>query len=78
MSRYEIKFSKPKIQIDNETELQIWVDGKLIDVYSDDGEPEDNFFCRDWSWIKSELEKAYELGFEHGQQHEFENSSRGF
>jgi hypothetical protein len=30
--------------------------------YYDGGEPEDNSFGRDWSWIKGELERAYELG----------------
>lgn len=28
----------------------------------DGGEPEDNSFIRDWSWVKGELEKAYAQG----------------
>jgi hypothetical protein len=30
--------------------------------YWDRGEPEDNTFYRDWSWIQGELEKAYQQG----------------
>lgn len=30
--------------------------------YWDGGEPEDNSFGRDWSWIANELRSAYEQG----------------
>lgn len=30
--------------------------------YSDGGEPEDNTFGRDWSWVEMELERAYKAG----------------
>ena len=47
MARYEIRFSHDK---DYNTELQIWVDNKLVDSFWDGGEPEDNSFGRDWYW----------------------------
>lgn len=37
---------------------------RVVDV--DGGEPEDNFFARDWAWVPSELNRAYELGIERG------------
>jgi len=30
--------------------------------YLDHGEPEDNSFLRDWSWVATELKRAYEKG----------------
>lgn len=35
-------------------------------IYYDGGEPEDNSFYRDYSWIAPELELAYKLGFQDG------------
>lgn len=37
-------------------------DGVVLERYCDGGEPEDNSFGRDWSWVKKELVRAYELG----------------
>ena len=68
MKRYEIKFSKPDKNYSRE--LQIWLDGELLDSYWDRGEPEDNSFLRDYSWISKELEKAYNLGYEHALEAE--------
>ena len=48
------------------TKLQIEVDGKLKSSYWDDGEPEDSTFLRDWSWIREELEEAYQQGLKDG------------
>lgn len=41
--------------------------GNIIAEHSDNGEPEDNSFGRDWSWVPDMIEKAYELGFEDGK-----------
>ena len=40
------------VVVDNNGERDHW----------DGGEPEDNSFIRDWSWVKDELLKAYEQG----------------
>lgn len=34
------------------------------ETYYDGGEPEDNSFGRDWSWVPYELRRAYEKGLE--------------
>jgi hypothetical protein len=44
-----------------------WDDGS-IDEYPDGGAPEDRYFCRDWSWVETVIEKAYEQGVLHGLQ----------
>lgn len=36
--------------------------------YQDGGEPEDNYFFRDWSWVFDELDSAYQQGVKDGQQ----------
>lgn len=43
----------------------ILIDGKIDQWHFDMGEPEDNTFSRDWSWIQPALLKAYELGRSH-------------
>ena len=48
-------------------ELEIYHNGKLMASYSDGGEPEDQSFYRDWSWVTEELKRAYKLGFEDGE-----------
>lgn len=37
-------------------------DGEQKRYYSDSGEPEDNRFSRDYSWVSVELKRAYEAG----------------
>lgn len=53
--------------------LRISCDGKIIEEYNDGGEPEDNYFARDWNWVLSELQRAYKLGFEHGIESMMDN-----
>lgn len=48
--------------MEDRTTLFIIKDGKVSGSYYDRGEPEDNSFCRDWSWILNELKAAYEKG----------------
>ena len=43
-------------------------DDSGIRAYSDQCEPEDNSFRRDYSWIRVELERAYEQGLKDGKQ----------
>jgi hypothetical protein len=47
-------------------ELTIIHNNEVISTHSDSGEPEDNSFYRDYSWIKGMLERAYKFGFEDG------------
>jgi len=51
---------------DERTKLRITCDGNVVDHY-DGGEPEDNYFFRDWSWVPDELERAYKTGLRHGR-----------
>lgn len=41
--------------------------GHVIEVIAfDGGEPEDNSFTRDWSWVAGALKNAYDRGFNDG------------
>ena len=42
--------------------LRVWYNDECILEELDCGEPEDNSFGRDYSWIKPIIEKAYHLG----------------
>ena len=43
--------------------MKIFHNNKCIQTEYDGGEPEDNSFTRDWSWIQTALKTAYELGY---------------
>jgi hypothetical protein len=47
-------------------ELIVEHNGKVIEEHWDGGEPEDNTFSRDWSWVAGAIERAYKLGLEDG------------
>ena len=51
---------------DYRTELIVCYNGVEIAREIDRGEPEDNSFGRDWSWIKPLLIQVYELGVHEG------------
>jgi hypothetical protein len=54
---------------DDETEyIVIESEGGKTKVYHDDLEPEDCKFCRDLSWIETEINNAYRLGLKHGAE----------
>ena len=42
--------------------LLIKLNGKIIQSECDGGEPEDQSFLRDWSWVKIALLEAYKIG----------------
>jgi hypothetical protein len=42
-----------------------WPDGKQEEHY-DGGEPEDNSFGRDWHWVPSTIQEAFEAGVKVG------------
>lgn len=48
--------------------LVIKHEGKIIASQLDGGEPEDQLFCRDWSWVAPALLDAYKRGVEDGRQ----------
>lgn len=46
-----------------------YVDNKPVEVLAlDGGEPEDNSFVRDWSWVPTALERAFKQGYEYGYE----------
>lgn len=47
---------------DNAQYLRVEYKGETLEIQSDAMEPEDVRFSRDLNWIKTSLEKAYELG----------------
>jgi len=47
--------------IDDRSALHISHNGQKLEEYCDGGEPEDNTFTRDWSWVPKELRRAYAL-----------------
>lgn len=59
---YEAILEDVELRCDYYTKLVIRHNGKALEEYYDQGEPEDNNFYRDWSWVPKELERAYKLG----------------
>lgn len=49
------------------TELVVRHKGKVILRETDAGEPEDQTFGRNWSWVSTIIEKAYKLGLKDGK-----------
>lgn len=52
--------------------LRISHNGKILKEILDGGEPEDNYWFRDHYWVKEELERAYNLGYQDGNTSELE------
>lgn len=48
--------------------LHVVRDGKVIRSERDYGEPEDNSYYRDWSWVPEALGEAYRFGKEDGRE----------
>lgn len=49
------------------TALVMIIDGREVARRLDGGEPEDNSFGRDWSWVPDAIERAYAEGLKHGR-----------
>ena len=47
--------------------LRVEHDGTVLYERHDGGEPEDNSFRRDWSWVPEAISEAYSLGLADGQ-----------
>ena len=60
----------PDVPVDYYDEIYAlvkFVNGQPREVIAfDGGEPEDNSFIRDWAWVPTALEQAYNEGFERG------------
>lgn len=64
MTNEEINYIKDILDYGNFTSVMIIViDGKM-EIERDKGEPEDQIFSRDLSWIESAIRRAYEFGKE--------------
>lgn len=57
-----------KTQANYRTTLVIHGDSFLAVSYTDEMEPEDCVFTRDLSWVKNELERAYQQGLKDGKE----------
>lgn len=56
------KYYVTRTQADYNTTMIISGSNMLTSTYTDGGEPEDASFTRDWAWVGTELERAYEMG----------------
>lgn len=68
------------IEADDEYEDNFWLgtlvrceDDVSVEILGEDGgEPEDQIFRRDWSWVAPALQDAFELGQETGYERGYE------
>lgn len=63
----EVKVIEEENDYDIRSRLEVWHDGKIIAEHYDGGEPEDNYFMRDWNWVSFLIERVYELGLIDGK-----------
>jgi hypothetical protein len=63
---FEVTLTNESGAYDYRQVLRIVRNGEVILEESDGGEPEDQSFYRDWSWVPAAIEKAYALGLEDG------------
>ncbi len=66
----EIKVVDIETSYEYRQKLEVHRNGELVEEYSDGGEPEDNSFIRDWSWVPDMIEQAYKWGLEDGKKGE--------
>lgn len=65
---YEVSVRERDLDYEYCNVLNVTHDGNVIHEHYDHGEPEDNTFYRDWSWVAGALEEAYQLGHIDGVQ----------
>lgn len=63
--RFKVELEEVEDKWRDRTRLVVTVDGKRIIEETDGGEPEDQIFGRDWSWVQGAIERAYEVGLQH-------------
>jgi hypothetical protein len=59
---YSVRYGNDEEAWSHRSTLLIIEDDGVTRTYSDCMEPEDTIFSRDLSWIKEELERAYQRG----------------
>lgn len=64
MKAFEVLMHEDEDGYDARQVLRVIHHGKVLEEHYDGGEPEDNSFTRDWSWVPAAIEKAYALGVE--------------
>jgi len=65
---YEIEITHETSEWGNYySQLTIRHNGEVVAQHTDGGEPEDQSFGRDWSWVAPALRDAYELGMKDGK-----------
>jgi hypothetical protein len=69
MSKLTVRYEGGVSEYD-ETRRALIVEHGGVEISNevDSGEPEDNTFGRDWSWIKPLLERVYALGVADGKE----------
>lgn len=68
MTSYKVSMETEESRYDSRDKLSIVRDDVVVATHYDGGEPEDNRFYRDWAWVASALEQAYEFGREDGRR----------
>lgn len=68
---FNVDFREDEDGWDNRMIMEIHRMGKMTDEHYDGGEPEDNSFGRDWSWVSFAIEQAYLWGVEDGKSGEY-------
>ena len=63
----EVKFRTEQTSWSTREVLQIVHKGEIIGEHFEGGEPEDNLFCRDYSWVAGAIEDAYKRGVTDGE-----------
>lgn len=66
MSRFKVEMIEEDDGYTSRQTLKATHDGKVLFEERDGGEPEDQSFYRDWSWVPDALKKAYALGLADG------------
>ncbi len=64
---YAVRIDDEERYGDEHQVLRVERNGVVIEEHGDRGEPEDNSFYRDWSWVQEALKKAYAFGLEDGR-----------
>ena len=66
MSKFELIMEVEDNEYEPRSVLVVKRNGEEVKRFYDGGEPEDNSFGRDWSWVPDMIEKAYKWGVEDG------------
>ena len=65
--RFVVRVEELGAERDYRSRLVIIRNGERVREELDFGEPEDNYFSRDWAWVQKAIEEAYRFGYEDGK-----------